>query len=271
MTTTIRRRRSGSPNQRVRAHTVRLTNLEMRAEADGLPDGICGAVTGVALVYDVVDSYQTKFAPGSLDRTKREKVAAKKAQLFLDHVYGVRMHVGYVAELRTVGDTEVMVGHLFDTEDGRRAKEYLSAVTRSGANTGLSVGFWGRMSEIVTDDDGDKALRYTEIELDEVSIVPRPAVPGTKVTGVRREADPEKFRPALEGIRAAIGAEAFTALVDSLDEDDEGTNAARHTEDTEDSDDAELDSRDAEGTETPAETLASMDDRIAAVRASYRR
>lgn len=87
-----------------------------------------------------------------------------------------------------------------------------------------------------------------------------------------READPEKFRPALEGIRAAIGAEAFTALVDSLDDsEDEGTNEARHTEGTEDSDDAELDSRDAEGTETPAETLASMEDRIAAVRASYRR
>jgi hypothetical protein len=44
-----------------------------------LPPGVIGQVSGIALVYGVVDSHGTTFAPGSLDRTRREKVAAGRS------------------------------------------------------------------------------------------------------------------------------------------------------------------------------------------------
>lgn len=256
------------PKRRAAARHQHLVQLEVRA--DNLPAGVCGRVQGIALVYGVVDAYGTRFAKGCLDRTKREKVAAGKVQLYADHEYGVRTHIGVVRTLETVGDAEVMTADLFDTEDGRRSKEYLGAVMAAQARTGLSIGFYAREVDPVS--EGDRTVwEYREVELEEISSTPRPAVPGADVTGVR--ADPTLFATALRGIRAALGAETFATLVAELDAtppaDSSESASARHTDEPPDSRDAPPgDSSDAAAAETPAP--ASMEERIDALRATYR-
>lgn len=167
--------------------------------ADGtvekLPVGVCGRMTGIALVYGVADDYGTVFEPGCLDKTRTERVAAGKVKLFADHGPFTDTHVGTVRSITDVGDAAVMVADLFETQAGRTMKEYLEAVLNSKSETGLSIGFrpvkkeW-KSSEASGNGDtmpGDSLLHYIEIQLREISITPVPAVPGTEVTGVRRQ------------------------------------------------------------------------------------
>jgi HK97 family phage prohead protease len=158
---------------------------QIRAESD-LPPGIAGRVSGVALTYEVVDSYQTMFARKSAKRTVDNKVAARKVPLLMDHERTSKAHVGVVTEMQDVGDALVMTADIFDTADGRAALEYVKAVLASGASTGFSIGFIPRASEMVTV-DGKPVERFTEIELREVSITPMPAVPGAEVASARND------------------------------------------------------------------------------------
>ena len=177
----------------------KITDLITRAadgsNADALPPGCCAKMTGVALVYNVTDDYGTMFEPGCLAKTVAEKVRPGKVRLFSDHDPRVHSHVGTVTDIKDVGDTAVMTAVIFDTESGRRMKEYLEAVTKSGAVTGavtgLSVGFRSREDESITidGDDGPQwACLFKEIELREISVTPVNAVPGSDVLAVRREA-----------------------------------------------------------------------------------
>lgn len=166
-------------------------HLEIRAPGDGGAEpgpGFCGEVRGVALVYGVRDAYGTVFQPGCLDRTRAAKVSARKVKLYLDHNYGVPTHVGTVTALEDVGDAAVMTAGLFDTPAGREAREYLQAVLASQSETGLSVGFFERLGNWLPNaglDSDQPTYGFQEIELDEISMTPRPAVPGANVTGVR--------------------------------------------------------------------------------------
>ncbi len=179
-----------------------------------LPPGCCAKVTGVALVYNVTDDYGTMFAPGCLAQTVTEKVRPGKVRLFADHEPRTKTHVGTVIDIKDVGDTAVMTAVIFDTEAGRRMKEYLEAVTKSGAVTGavtgLSVGFRSREDESITIDDGDGnpqwACLFKEIELREISVTPVNAVPGSDVIAVRREAG-EKHGDLLRKMLVRILAE----------------------------------------------------------------
>lgn len=173
--------------------TPRTAQVHFRAfqpslQTRDLPAGICGRVSGIALVYGTEDAYGTMFAAGCLDRTKREKLKAGKVALFADHAYGIRTHVGVVRTLTTVGSEEELEADLFDTEDGRHAKAYLESVVASGAYTGFSIGFYNRTKMEIDDTDPENStMTYTEVELEEVSITPRPAVPGADVVGVRND------------------------------------------------------------------------------------
>jgi hypothetical protein len=217
--------------------TALASTLEVRADA--LPAGVCGRVTGIALRYNVVDSYGTRFKPGSLD-SSRAKINAGRVKLFDNHEYGTRSHIGVVRTLTTAGDAEVMTADLFDTEDGRRAKEYLSAVMASGGETGLSVGFFAKAGA-----PSDGAYDFTDIDLDEISLAPRQAVPGATVAGVRR--DVGALKSVLDGLRSVYGADALLAL---LREQDESATAG--------------DEPAVENDPTP--TYATLDERAAAVR-----
>lgn len=165
--------------------------LACRAE-EQLPEGVIGRVSGIALVYNVVDAWGTRFAPGSLDRTRREKLAAGRIQLFMaeddgSHQYGTRKHVGTVRSLEDVGDNVVMGADLHDTEPAAELKRYLEAVVATNGFTGLSIGFRPRATQEATDENGDPILELTEVELAEITVTPIPAVPGARVLAVRTE------------------------------------------------------------------------------------
>lgn len=167
--------------------------IEVRA-VDDLPPGIAGRVMGVALTYDVVDSYGTMFQRGSAKRSIDTKVNARKVPLLMDHDRSVASHVGVVTTMQDIGDTLVMTADVFDTPDGRNALEYVKAVLASGASTGFSIGFVPRKSNMVAVDGAPVEL-FQEIELREVSITPMPAVPGADITAARADAAPESSAP----------------------------------------------------------------------------
>jgi HK97 family phage prohead protease len=245
--------------------------LEVRTDGE-LPDGVCGILLGVAVVYNVIDAYGTRFRPGCLDRTKREKLAAGKVKLFADHEGTTRAHIGYVKILETQGDREVMTGWLFDTAAGRQTKEYLSACLRSGGYTGYSIGFYPRETDTVQV-DGVTVYDFVEIELDEVSNTPRPAVPGADALGVRRDATPAALLPTPEAMRAALRVAVDTLGISVVQAELAArTHASNATPDDSAAPprDAEgLDSRDGTGAPAPGATTATMDERVAAVRRSY--
>jgi HK97 family phage prohead protease len=249
---------------RDRGQVRHVTKLELRAT--DLPKGVCGIVQGVALVYGVTDHYDTMFKPGCLDRTKREKLAAGKVALFRDHEYGVSTHIGIVRALETIGDAEVMTAQLFDTEDGREAKEYIAAVLDASAQTGLSIGFWSRETEWVDRADGDRVYQFNEIELEEISLTPRPAVPGAQVTGVRSDASDDGYTSLFRGALTTLGVEKFRAVVRDVDPDSAPPATPPPTQDSDASpEDSDAHSR----TDSGAPATATMDERLLAYRRSY--
>lgn len=156
----------------------------MERVATALPPGVCARFRGIALVYNVLDDFRTLFKPGCLDRTKREKVPTGRVHVFLDHLGRTGAHAGVARTLTTEGMNEILDADLFDTEVGRSAKEYLDAVLAAGGYTGLSIGFFERTGREVVE-DGQWRYEYEEVELDEISLTPRPAVPGADVLAVR--------------------------------------------------------------------------------------
>lgn len=234
----------------MRTPTLMLRAFKPEIRAEDLAPGTCGRMTGIALTYDVVDAYDTIFRAGCMDRTKREKLPAGKVKLFLDHEASTRAHVGVVRKLTTLEGAEVMEADLFDTEEGRKAKEYLSACMSSGAHTGLSIGFYTREAGPVTV-DGEMIYEYREIELDEVSITPRPAVPGADVLDVRGMG----VHTATALMRQAIdllGATTVRSLIDARAGD-----AGAETP------------PDSPSEERTSDDPATMDERIAALRRTY--
>lgn len=162
--------------------------LQVRAE-DDLPPGIAGRVSGVALTYDVVDSYGTLFARKCAKRSIDGRVAARKVPLLMDHERTSKAHVGVITSMTDAGESLVMTADVFDTAEGRAALEYVKAVLASGASTGFSIGFIPRQSEMIQV-DGKPVEKFTEIELREVSITPMPAVPGAEIASARNEPAP---------------------------------------------------------------------------------
>lgn len=304
-TARIQQRDSKRSDKRVRAVAHVPVQLEVRTKDDtpDLPPGVCGRVQGIALTYNVRDAYGTMFAPGCLARTRAEKLAAGKVKLLADHMGYTDCHVGVVRSLDDVADAVLMSADFFDTEEGRAKLAYVKAVTAAKAFTGLSIGFYDRASETRPSDPWqtpwgstrDTVLVYTEIELDEVSLTPSPAVPGAEVLAARREAIGDKrdlLRVALGTIADALGDDEVRALLEDRESARDGTADGNASE--EDSDDAaegapagaEGDSRDAEaedsrsatgeGGETPdappqdpPTDTATMDERLRAVRRSF--
>ncbi len=250
---------------------------QIRAESD-LPPGIAGRVSGVALTYEVVDSYQTMFARESAKRTINNKVAARKVPLLMDHERTSKAHVGVVTEMQDMGDALIMTADIFDTADGRAALEYVKAVLASGASTGFSIGFIPRASEMVTV-NGKPVERFTEIELREVSITPMPAVPGAEIAAARademetvnpvdqleEEESPERTDDELLLLAARAALDALSdkvreALLDSYKPTPVATETA--------SSDAPVVLDTPTSTDSTAR-YAKMEDRIKAVRSSF--
>ena len=230
-----------------------LRNLELRADA--LPAGVAGRMQGIALTYGVADYYGTVFDRGCLDRTRGEKLAAGKVKLLADHENETSAHVGVVRALEDVGDAVLMTADLFDTAAGRAQLEYLKAVVAAEAFTGLSVGFYARDSEWLPSPTGESLLHYREIELDEVSVTPCPAVPGTEVTGARRE--PDGARDVTQTLLSTIPTDVLRAALAARDGN------ATPCEDT------HAAPAGASGDAPSEDSPVSMDERMRVVRQSY--
>ena len=236
--------------------------LQLRVD-ESLPAGIAGRVTGIALTYGIVDSYGTIFAPGSAKRSIDTRVKAGKLPLLMDHERSTRAHVGVVRALDDVGDTLVMSADIFDTAEGRAALEYVKAVLSADASTGFSVGFVPRQSETVMV-DGQRVERFTEIELREVSITPMPAVPGADVLGARQDkndhiterSDEELLMLAARAALDALPADARSAILAVYADAPQSAPAPVSPLGTQSSD------------APPASRVASMDERITAIRRS---
>jgi len=197
---------------------IQRTFVPQAVRTDDLPDGVCGRLVGVGLVYEKPDAYDTIWATGCLEMTKRSKVSAGKVQLFaagqMGHEYGVRSHIGVVRTLETRGNEEWVTADLFNTEDGRRTKEYLDAVLRAGGNTGLSIGAFIRRSEDQKDDRGMVvSVRFTEVELEEFTITPRPAVSGADIEAVRHE--PAAMWTMFDALLSALPLDQVRARVEA--------------------------------------------------------
>lgn len=193
----------------------RTASFVVRDRSDGaeLPDGVCGEITCKFLTYGVEDAEGTMFAPGCLDRTKNEKVAAGKVPVFKDHKHDEDNRIGLVRSSETVGNAEIAKLHLYDTPAGREAKEKFKTVAVAGGFTGYSVGVLPRKGHLVTSKDGDGSTNYAyafdEAELMEVSTTPLPAVPGTGTIAMRSESEKKALliRTA-ENILTALGTDA---------------------------------------------------------------
>lgn len=271
--------------------------LELRAsKVDGkeaLPDGVCGRLTGVALVYNQPDDYGTIFVPGCLSKTRAERVNAGKVKLFADHGPFTHTHVGVVRSMEDVGDGVVMTADLFDTEAGRAMKEYLEAVLASGGDTGLSIGFrphakeWRELDDAMAAKAGlspadrrDLFCFFKEIELREVSVTPVPAVPGAEVVSVRREPAEEDeglIRRHLAHILRSLPERDARAVFDevyasSAASPDTGAAPAQPPAETSTPDaGAGAESATDVSESSTGPKLATSDERIAAVRGTYAR
>lgn len=187
------------------AARVHLSPLTIR-EA-GATNGVCGRISGTALVFNTLDSYDTIFAPGCLTGADA-RARSGQMQLFMDHAYGVRTHIGVVRTVTSGSQVATFTADLLDTEDGRRAKEYLRAVVAARGLAGVSVGFAPLRKEPITG-GGD---RFLSIRLEELSITPRPAVPGAEVDSVRGGGG--RRDTAWEARRKAIGALATAEIME---------------------------------------------------------
>jgi len=161
-------------------------DVALEVRADNLPPGIAGRITGIALQYDVVDSYDTTFARGCLKRSIDERVSARKVPLLMDHERTTGAHVGIVTGMADMDTGVAMTADVFDTPEGRACMEYVRAVIAAGASTGLSIGFVPMKSQMASV-EGRMVQRFTEVALREVSVTPMPSVPGTEVTSARHE------------------------------------------------------------------------------------
>lgn len=182
-----------SSNKTYSRHILHARADNVKVENTNLPQGICGRVSGIALMYNMLDTFGTMFAPGCLTRTISEKVPARKVGLYAaldtgEHQHGIKSHVGVITNIIDSKDGAVINADLFDTAEGRSVKEYLDAVTSSGASTGLSIGFVPK-NETVVMKDGEPVKVFTECNLMEVSITPMSSVPGTQVLSVRNDQD----------------------------------------------------------------------------------
>lgn len=248
------------PKQRVRAHSECQVTIRAVDTAD-LPEGVCGRITYVGLRYNQIDDYGTMFKPGCLAKSAGQKVPMGRVKCFADHTYRIRSHVGVIRKVEDVGDDVLVMAELFDTEDGRHALDYAKACFAAKAQTGMSIGFYTRDSELV-EVDGVKVLAFTEVELEEFSMTPMPAVEGADLLAARHQ----------PGDRQALLRRALDQLLEALPESDvRAAVAARFGNTARQPDSPPPAAGNAGGEERQGASpeLATMDDRLAAVRNSF--
>lgn len=129
-----------------------------------------GTIEGMAVRFDVVDSYRTTF--------DRSAFAWDGKRLPLLWSHDRNEVVGSVRAVSVEGDGLKIRGKL--NLEVQRARE-VRAMLLEGDVTGLSIGF-----HRLADEPRSHGVRHiTKAELREVSFVALPSVPGSRVTSIR--------------------------------------------------------------------------------------
>lgn len=152
-------------------------------------------VRGYALAYDAIDDAGTEWQPGCLARAARTVIPTGSVKLFLDHgdsptsgFYRTRLHIGTVRGLEDVTLPDgrrvaLMTANIFDTAAGREVAEYLAAVVGAKSQTGLSIAVARDASRgEYVTRPSGRVFRFTDALLEKISITARQAVPGAVVT-----------------------------------------------------------------------------------------
>lgn len=256
--------------------------LEIRAvDETSLPAGTCGRISAIGVRYNVPDAYGTIFKPGCLAKTVAQKVSAGRVRYHADHIYKTTEHIGTVRNVEDVGDDVLITAEIFDTESGRRYLEYAKACMTTKSQTGCSIGFYSRATEMV-EIEAERFLAFTEVELEEFSATPVNAVDGADLLSARREPNPERLRlqrAALDALlqvlpesesRAAFAARFVSGTDDPKDPRSPAPAAGPPTGNAKDgADSAHARNAAPEDSPAPAPIAASMDDRLAVVRRSF--
>lgn len=134
-----------------------------------------GTIEGMAVRFDVIDSYRTSF--------DRRAFAWEGDRLPLLWNHRTDEVVGSVRAVSVDGDGLKVRGRL--NLEVQRARE-IRAMLIAGDISGLSIGF-----RRLADEPRAKGIRHiTKAELVEVSFVAMPSVPGSRVTSVRVHQEP---------------------------------------------------------------------------------
>lgn len=130
------------------------------------PDGF---FSGYGSVFGVVDSYNEIVAPGAFASSLADRAAkGRKLPILWQHQSDRPLGVYEVVKEDARGlylEGQLLVG---DVAQAREAH----ALMKAGAISGLSIGYWPRASSL---DDKTGVRTLTAVDLDEVSIVTRPA------------------------------------------------------------------------------------------------
>jgi HK97 family phage prohead protease len=162
-------------------------------------DGGSGRIFGVAVTYDVVDDYGTRFSPGVFADSLKNRLPT----LVWGHDWSDP--IGRVVDYNDTSKQLEITAQLDDPAAVPRARQAFAQL-KSGTLRDMSVGFL-RQEDQKAPDNLPGVTDITRGILDEVSLVLVGAVPGSQVTDVRGR--PRGRRPlrAVDTLSPAMKAE----------------------------------------------------------------
>jgi HK97 family phage prohead protease len=145
--------------------------FRLRSESDGTLTGICVPFGEVSYLTEHTGG--ERFVPGAFART----IVARSGKVRLKSLHSDAMPVGLASELRETDEGLHGTFRLYDTPEGRAARER----ARDGVYGGLSIEFRA-LAEHKADDG---VMEVTEAALHAVALELDPAYAGAKVLAVR--------------------------------------------------------------------------------------
>lgn len=151
---------------------IRDFQLEVKAAANG-------GFSGYASVFDVVDSYNERVAPGAfVDSLAQRAAQGRKLPILWQHK--TDQPLGVYSTVKEDGTGLHVEGQLLTKDVGQAAEAY--ALMKAGAVTGLSIGYWTRSSTL---DEKTGIRTLTALDLEEVSLVTFPANDAARIDAVK--------------------------------------------------------------------------------------
>lgn len=185
-------------------HGSRMTRVQ-HTLIRATPDGVEGRFTADVLTYDVLDDYDTEFAPGTFD----ESMSKRMPRIVWGHDW--RQVLGKWTQHESVkvdGLQKLRLTGELDDFDAVPMARQAWAQMESGTIDQFSVGFVPTAWEDRQDETLKRVVRrFTKGRLDEVSLVLLGAVPETALVGMRAARLPLVVREPL------VAKEVVAALI----------------------------------------------------------